>query len=350
MDKSVSDKGTELEKNQVEAEVNDQVFSDAFDVAEKITDDNVSSALKQDAEHDTSADQDAKNVDDKQGSAVADEKKADSADDSKTATNTSAQKATEDFEQKWRSLNGILKSNNEKYESERTELLGKISSLEKTISELNGKVDNKKGKDAKDSKSIFDDLDDATKVALEEYEKDFDSVSKMEGIKREKALAKLKAEILDEIGGKTKEILEQLTTRTAPIEKIEKTIEENDRNAHFSAIREAHSDFETYRDNGSILKWIETKPKYIQDAMKATYAEGEAGDVVDLISDFKKENGLLKENNESASSDAIAEANKRKAEKKQNLTAVVTKHTSVNTSHAPASGYEEAFDEAASRA
>jgi hypothetical protein len=81
----------------------------------------------------------------------------------------------------------------------------------------------------------------------------------------------------------------------------------------------------------------------MQDSMKKIYDEGTAEDVVDLISDFKKENSLLS-NKITQSSDNVIDI--KKAEKKQALTAVVGKHGAVNPAHAVKDDYDSAFDEA----
>ena len=81
--------------------------------------------------------------------------------------------------------------------------------------------------------------------------------------------------------------------------------------------------------------------------MKATYEQGTAEDVVDLISDFKTENNLLEANqNNQSRSDNLIDMDKKKAEKKQNLTAVITKRGSVDAGQGRADDFDSAYNEA----
>ena len=81
--------------------------------------------------------------------------------------------------------------------------------------------------------------------------------------------------------------------------------------------------------------------------MKATYSEGAAEDVIELITDFKTENGLLENNqNDQSHADNLIDMEKRKAEKKQNLAAVITKRGSVDAGKGRADDFDSAFNEA----
>lgn len=343
-----SDKGTDKEQLEQDETVQDEIFRDAFDLAEKgigASDDSSQGDRGGDADNKTNAQSETTPEDKGQLSdpASTDNKTttdSSAADNSNsTASHTKEDDAT--YEQRWKSLNGILKSTNEKYEAEKARLTSELEALTKKVEELS-KV--KGDKDAADkSKAAEEDLTDDQKKLLEAYDSEFDTVSKMEGIKREKALKALEKKITSELEAKMSSIQEQFQTKVKP---IEDNIVKSEQEAHFGAIRSAHEDFEKYRDDGSILKWIETKPKYIQDSMKLTYAKGTTADVIDLISDFKRDNGL--ENNNTEHSNVI-NADRLKAErerKKQELTSVPTRRTAVNSSRAVADDFESAFDEA----
>ncbi len=348
-DQSVDSKGTELEVIQQEQDVQDGIFSDTFDAAEKLGDDQGSLEAddfekKADPDADHSGQQ--KSADDS-SSQSADSKGSGSGIQDKPADSSAAAKDNEEtYEQRWKSLQGILKSKDEKYESEKAQLLTELEDLKKTVANLS--TDNKDTKDKKKgtdkSDSLFDDLTDEQKAELSEYEKDFDSVSKMEGLKRERALKKLEDRILERLEERTTALQEKIDSRVQP---IEETFKKTDEAAHFSTIRGSHPDFETHRDSGAILNWIETKPRYLRESMKATYEQGTAEDVVDLISDFKTENNLLESNqNNQSRSDNLIDMDKKKAEKKQNLTAVITKRGSVDAGQGRADDFDSAYNEA----
>jgi non-homologous end joining protein Ku len=154
----------------------------------------------------------------------------------------------------------------------------------------------------------------------------------MEGKKRDLALKQLKDEFMP--------ILEEIRNKLAPVEtftsEAKTTMEEQARAAHFNALATAHSDYETYRDDGSILKWIETKPKYMQAPLLQTYQGGATEDVIDLISDFKKENNIQPPSN-------VVDV---KSARKAAITAPVTRKAAVAAHMKVADDYEGAFDEA----
>lgn len=164
-------------------------------------------------------------------------------------------------------------------------------------------------------------------------------------------MAKLRKEMQawrEEVNAQLAATSTSLNTRIDPVVKM---AEENERDTHFSMIREGydledgthvpgHSDFEKFRDDGSLLKWIESKPKYLQPALKEAYSQGAAADVIDLISDFKKDNNLTQ-----APPDNVVQMNR--VAKKQALTSVTTRRGAVNVSKADLSDdFEGAFDEA----
>jgi len=350
-DVSVDNKGTELEAIQETQAVQDGIFSDTFDAAEKLGD-SPDSTMSDDSGKKADDDAAAKAAEAEAAAAAAAAQKEDQgdgqgADQGKSDDKGKEGKDTRDdeqtYEQRWKSLQGILKSKDEKYESEKTQLLTELEDLKKTVASLSTDTKEKK-KGTSKSDSLFDDLTEDEKAELSEYEKDFDSVSKMEGLKRERALKRLEDRILETLEAKTAEIQEKIASRIQP---IEESYKKSDEAAHFGTIRGSHPDFETHRDSGAILQWIETKPRYLRESMKATYEQGTAEDVVDLISDFKKENGLLETNKDDQShTDNLIDMDKRKAEKKQNLTAVITKRGSVDAGQGRTDDFDSAYNEA----
>lgn len=348
-DASVDNKGTELEAIQETQAVQDGIFSDTFDAAEKLGD-SPDSTMSDDSGKKADDDAAAKAAEAEAAAAAAEAaQKADqdAADKGKADDKGKEGKEGKDdeqtYEQRWKSLQGILKSKDEKYESEKAQLLTELEDLKKTVASLSTDAKEKK-KGTSKSDSLFDDLTEDEKAELSEYEKDFDSVSKMEGLKRERALKRLEDRILETLEAKTAEIQEKIASRVQP---IEESYKKSDEAAHFGTIRGSHPDFETHRDSGAILQWIETKPRYLRESMKATYEQGTAEDVVDLISDFKSENNLLEtDKNNSPHTDNLIDMDKRKAEKKQNLTAVITKRGSVDAGKGRADDFDSAYNEA----
>ena len=179
-------------------------------------------------------------------------------------------------------------------------------------------------------------------------------VSKMEGIKRSVELGKLRKEMQVWKEEVTAQLATQSTTFDTRIAPVVKMAEDNERDAHFDMIREGyslsdgtqvqgHNDFEKYRDDGTLMAWIESKPKYLQPVLKQTYSQGSAVDVIDLFTDFKRDSNIPLT---PTPSDNVVAIDKNKAARKQALTAVTTRRGAINTGKAIADDYEGAFDEA----
>jgi len=228
------------------------------------------------------------------------------------------------YEQRWKTLQGIHKHDKEAWEAEKAALLSQIEEAKKPKEPEQPKTD-----------TFMESLTEEQKEALKEYEADFDVVSKMEGIKRQAEMDKLRKEF--------QSWKDEVTAQLGPAAKLvtDTQVEREARavELHFNTIKGAHEDFEKYRDDGSVLKWIETKPKYMQKSMLETYQQGTADDIVDLLTDFKTENNLAPQGN-------VVNMNSRKADKKAALSAVNTRRGAVNASMTVANDYEGAFDEA----
>lgn len=247
----------------------------------------------------------------------------------------------EKYEQRYKTLQGIHRHDKDTWEQEKSKLISELEEAKKVAPK---KDDPTKEKAVQD---FVDSLTDEQKKQLEEYEQDFDVVSKMEGLKRSVELAKLRKEFQawkDEFVGR----FEEHGKKLAPIAEF---AEKSEAQAHFNMIMNGytredgtevpgHPDFRKYRDDGSLLKWIESKPKYLQAGMKEVYEKGLATDVIDLYGDFKRELNINQESPE----DKVV--NIDKAKKKQALAAVNTRRGAVNADFRPADDYDGAFDEA----
>lgn len=253
----------------------------------------------------------------------------------------------EKYEQRYKTLQGIHRHDKESWDTERTKLLSDLEEAKKPKTP----VITEEKKIA--AEAFVDSLTDEQKKQLEEYEQDFDVVSKMEGMKRSAELAKLRKEMQEW----KDEVTSQLTAQQAKVAPALELAETAERDSHFNMIRqgyrledgtvvEGHGDFETYRDDGSLLKWIDAKPKYLQSAMKKTYSQGTPQDVIDLYTDFKRDSNIPLNNQPS---DNVIPINSRKAERKQALTSVTTRRGAVNIASSVRDDFDGAFEEASSR-
>lgn len=244
------------------------------------------------------------------------------------------------FEQRYKSLVGVHKHDREVWETEKATLISQMEQLKKVPEqgkELTVKEEAKRDEALKD---LYESLTPEQKASLKEYDEEFDIVSKMEGLKREAALKKL----TDKMDALEAKILEKLAPAENLVVETQKDKEIKAKEDHFNAIAEAHSDFEKHRDSGSIIKWIESKPKYLQKGFMDVYQTGTADDIVALLNDFKTENNLQ------APPDNTVNFNAKREEKRMALAAVNTKRGAVNTSMPVAEDYENAFEEALHKA
>ena len=197
----------------------------------------------------------------------------------------------EDYEHKYNTLQGLFSKEKEEKET----LKGKLDDLQTKMSDIDklqegtlkekAEAEKKKGELAESLFDLYADLTPDEKAELANYDEEFDVVSKTESKKRTLFEKKMKAYIADMVESSNKSLL----TNLAPfLMASEKSSEES----HFAAIKGKHQDFEKYRDDGSLKKWIDEQPGYLKKEMQRVYNEGEAEDVIDLFSRFKKENNI----------------------------------------------------------
>jgi hypothetical protein len=94
-----------------------------------------------------------------------------------------------------------------------------------------------------------------------------------------------------------------------------------------AAIARTHSDFETLRESGEIKDWIETQPMFLREPMSKVYESGEAEDVVELITRYKKESGTSAPAPEAPKEKVI---DPKVAERVRNLQIVKNKQKGIN--------------------
>lgn len=253
-------------------------------------------------------------------------------------------KDLETSEQRYKTLQGIYRHEKDEWLNEKDKLLSELEAAKTAKPAEQSKAEEDEA-DAKLKELLASlDLTPEQKAQLAEYDEEFDVVSQMEGLKRKSEMARLKLEFHEMLQGFRKEFVTQLKPAQEFIEDTQKSREEAEKNEHFQTIANAHPDYTKYRDDGSIRKWIESKPAYLQKGLIEQYTKGTAEDIVEMLNDFKVENNITgDEPNPPENVDAI---NRAKAEKKKVLTSPVTKRAAVNASMAVASDFSGAFDEA----
>ena len=247
----------------------------------------------------------------------------------------------EKYEQRYKTLQGIHKHDKETWEVERSTLLAQIEEVKKLSSITKPPASEEKLTD-REAADLYDSLTPEQKEALKEYEADFDVVSKMEGLKRGAELNRLKQELRHEF-------LAELTGIKSQLAPVVSRVDADDLAAHFDTIRFTHEDYESYQEGADgftdLITWVQSKPRYLQPALIRTLKEGRADEVVDLLTDFKRENNvpLTSSSNQNPYNVVDIDA---KAKKKAALTTVTTRRGAVSTGYQVADDFEGAFDEA----
>ena len=242
-----------------------------------------------------------------------------------------------EYKQRWLTLQGIHRHDKEAWELEKQGLLSQIEDSKKPPEPPPAETPPQTAQEAADAAAaLYDSLTEDQKEALKNYEQDFDVVSKMEGIKREMELKKLR----DEIDSK----LAALDARINPVLKV---AEDRENEAHFEAIESAHPDYENFVKDGSITAWIEKKPAYLRQALKHAYENGTAEDAISLLDDFKRENNISE--TPPASPENVVPINQKREQKRKALAGVDTRRSAVAVQTPIKDDYEGAFEEAAAK-
>lgn len=251
---------------------------------------------------------------------------ADSGEDDEEAT----------FEQRYKSLQGIFRHDRETWNAEKLALQERHNELLKKLEESVKAVAPPAAPVKAPMDTFIESLTPEQKEQFTDYEKEYEVISRMEGLKRQTELDNLRKELGD---WKT-EVMSKLTAHEEQLVPVVDEVQQERDRRHFRFIEEKHPDYEQYRDDGSIENWISSKPKYLQSALSQTYDSGSAEDVVELISDFKKELDI------NLSESTGGELEKKRAQKKQALKSVGSRRGPVNLNQASSDDFEAAFDEA----
>lgn len=231
----------------------------------------------------------------------------------------------EDIEQKYKSLQGMIKSQQE----EKDEALRKAQELEDKLAEAMKEKELKPKPDALD-------LD----AELEEYIKDYAFISTNEAKLRQKELNKLKQDIIDEVAKNFKVSQES-------VEKLLKEDSETKAAIHLSTILDAHPDYGKSFARKDIVGWVETLSPAKKKANLAIINEGDADEVIDLINVYKEVNNIPILDVDAPSKKIVTD--KKNDERLENLEVVKSKKAPVTGGgKGKAETFAEAFNEAAS--
>ncbi len=258
----------------------------------------------------------------------------------------------EKMEQRYKSLQGIHRHDKEAWEGEKAALLAQIEEAKKPAAVETPKAPTEAELAA--AEKFVDSLTPEQKEQLEAYDSEFDTISKMEGIKRNVALSALRKEIQ----GWKESIEEKLTAQEATLTPIRTRVEEETQADHFNAIKQGyvgedgahvpgHPDYEKYRDDGSVLAWINTYPDYLRTGLKRAYEKGTAAEVIDLFNRFKEANDI---HNQPSSGAEVIQLSQKKAQRKAALAAVPGRAGAVSLTQPDLNDFDGAFEEASKRA
>ena len=322
------DRGTSEQEATVTLEEQDQAFSEAFDTASV----EVPAGDDKDDKSDLPAEDLPEKKDTAEPAAVVPSPPASSSESSPQDAGT--------YEQQFRTLQGIHKHDREVWEGERTKLLAKIADMEKGGGAQTVTQDKKTIEDAgKLLDELKDSLSDEERAQLDEYKQEFDVVSKMEGLQRKVEMAKLRKDLV----GMLEEIKNQLQPVQAFVAQSTEDRDVADKNAHFSAIEERHADYAKYRDDGSLMKWIDSLPVHRRQGYKDICKSGTVEEVISLYDEFKSDNNIPIEGNSDTPPNVVKLDKERR---KDALRSPTGRKSAVNPAHSPATSFEESFDEA----
>ncbi len=179
------------------------------------------------------------------------------------------QPSFEDLEQKYKSLQGMIRSQQE----EKDEAIRKAQELEEKLAEVM--------KEKTEPKPDALELD----ADLEEYIKDYAFISTNEAKLRQKELGKLKQDIIDEVAKNFKVSQES-------VEKLLKEDSETKAAIHLSTILDVHPDYGKSFTRQDIADWVETLSPAKRKANLAIMNEGNADEVIDLMNVYKEVNNI----------------------------------------------------------
>lgn len=223
--------------------------------------------------------------------------------------------ANEPWEHKYKSLNGKFVKEAQRrqtLEQENEELRRKIAAQSPS-----------KDTDAPATGDAADDPNDEDAQVLRELEEEMPTMAK--AIKR--LLAKQRRDI------------EQ------SLQPMVASVQEDAKAKHFSLIRSEHKDFDEVISE--VAKWVDLQPDYIKNGMQSVLDQGDAQEVIDLVSRFKKDTGTSSTKEPGPQDDNAA---RRRARQIEDAEAVHTRAApNVPKGDADKDDFGGAFEEASRR-
>jgi hypothetical protein len=259
----------------------------------------------------------------------------------------------EDYEQKWKSLNGIIKSKEQQFQTRESELLTEIEKLKTPPPSPPVDDKNKKVETGLDVETLLKNLNlnDEEKAMLKEYDEEFGLVSRVESLRLGKAIESIYGILNEGFQKQLKEVKNEFQSQLKPTaEFVEKTTREREEDAvsnHFNTIETAYPDYKTYHENGKIIEWIQSKPAYLQKGMLEVCQSGAAGEVISLLDDFYKESNIPVTSNPPQNN--VVGMDRAKKDRKAALTPPQSKRGAINPNLKPSDDFDGAFDEAISK-
>lgn len=184
-------------------------------------------------------------------------------------------------------------------------------------------------------KTVADYIPEDKRELVSNYEKEWPEVAEAEEIKRQAQLQHLRDQIYSEVGRALAPVFE--TTQQLQVD------------AHRSAIRQEHPDFEDVK--GDLMEWIAGQPEFVRPAYEQVAQKGSAADVVSLLNQFKAATGKTGAVPEPASSARTPQQPKPKPKPTEAAKKALAAAPSPRQAQVPGSAnpndYDAAFDEAA---
>ena len=112
---------------------------------------------------------------------------------------------------------------------------------------------------------------------LEKLKKEYPDFTEAMWGAMQRALKKTQAAVDSKIDTVVKEALKPLEERAA----------NDSRERHFAAIAAAHPDFKEVAASKELTDWVESKPAYLRPGLKRVLEQGTAGEINELLTDFK---------------------------------------------------------------
>ncbi len=137
----------------------------------------------------------------------------------------------------------------------------------------------------------------------------------------------------------------QMNKRVAPVETF---MANSDRNAHLSAIKSVHPDFDNIAASPDLVNWIKALPPVARTGAIYVAERGNSDQVIALIDDFKKDKGLTKQQEKAPTPQAQAPDEDAIVKKVMAAMAVSSNRTRTtpekNTPSSVPDDFDKAFD------